>query len=269
MTTVLQIGNRAIAQGASPFGSIAASEIIPLLASYNIIPQLICESIIDQAIAPITCIKEETADALEQFYQHWDLTSEDKRQAWRERYGLTQEQFELMVTRKLRIEKFKQASWGHQLESYFLKRKKQLDKVIYSLIRTEQRATANELYFRIKEGEQSFAELALLYSIGPEAQTGGIIGPVELGSVAPNFAQLLYTSQVGVIQPPVPFGESWVIVRTEKLVPAQLDNFMRQRLLQENFEAWFKQQLTQLSPEEKIWMGVNAKPVQVQETNVA
>ncbi|OKH56204.1 peptidylprolyl isomerase [Scytonema sp. HK-05] len=259
MTTVLQIGNRAI----------AASEIIPLLASNNIIPQLICESIIDQAIAPITCTKEETADALEQFYQHWDLTSEDKRQAWRERYGLTQEQLELMATRKLRIEKFKQASWGHQLESYFLKRKRQLDKVIYSLIRTEQRGTANELYFRIKEGEQSFAELAAEYSTGPEAQTGGIIGPVEFGSVAPNFAQLLYTSQVGVIQPPVPFGESWMIVRTEKLVPAQLDNFMRQRLLQENFEVWFKQQLTQLSPEEKIWMGVNPKSAQIQEANVA
>jgi len=279
MTTVLQIGNRAIAPWAAPFGSIAASEIIPLLASYNIIPQLICESIIEQAIAqgaapfgsiaPITCTKEETAHALEQFYQHWDLTSEDKRQGWRQRYGLTQEQLELMATRKLRIEKFKQASWGHQLESYFLKRKRQLDKVIYSLIRTEQRGTANELYFRIKEGEQSFAELALLYSQGPEAQTGGIIGPVELGTVAPNFAQLLYTSQVGVIQPPVPFGESWVIVRTEKLVPAQLDNFMRQRLLQENFEVWFKQQLTQLSPEEKIWMGVNPKSAQIPEANVA
>jgi len=259
MTAVLQIGNRVL----------AASEIIPLLASYNIIPQLLCESIIDAAIAPITCTPEETARLLEQFYQHWNLTTEEKRQAWRSRYDLTQEQLELLATRKLRIEKFKQATWGHQLKSYFLKRKRQLDKVIYSLIRTEHRGTANELYFRIREGEQSFAELAREYSSGLEAQTGGIIGPVEFGTLAANFYQLLYTSQIGILQAPVPFGEWWIIVRVEKLIPAQLDDFMRQRLLQENFEAWFQQQLSQLSPEEKIWMGVKGKSAQVQEAGAA
>ncbi|MBD2773151.1 peptidylprolyl isomerase [Iningainema tapete] len=238
---------------------IATSEIIPTLTSYNMIPQLICESIINRAIASITCSEEETANALEQFYQNWDLTTQEKRLAWRQRYSLTQEQLEQLATRKLRIEKFKQVTWGNQLEFYFLKRKKQLDKVIYSLIRTEERGTANELYFRIKEGEQSLAELAQEYSIGIEADTNGILGPVELGNLPVNLAQLLYTSQVGIIQPPVPFGESWLIVRVEKLIPAQLDDFMRQRLLQENFEAWFQQQLSQLSPEEQIWMGVKRK----------
>lgn len=257
MITVLQIGNHAI----------TASEIIPLLASYNIIPQLICENIINEAIAPISCTQEETAYLVEQFYQRWDLMSEEKRQDWCLRYGLTQEQLEPMTTRKLRIEKFKQAAWGHQLEPYFLQRKKQLDKVIYSLIRTEHKGIANELYFRIKEGEQSFADVAREYSQGPEAQTGGILGPVELGTIAPNFAQLLYTSLVGVIQPPVRFGELWVIVRVDKLIPAQLDDFMRQRLLQEKFEAWFKQRLSQLSLEEKIWMGV--VPNATQAVNVA
>lgn len=259
MIKVLQVGDR----------TITDSDLIPLLASYNIMPQLICESIIDLAVKSVTCTEEETAYALEKFYQHWDLTSKEQRLAWRERYGLTQEQLELTATRKLRIEKFKQVSWGHQLEPYFLQRKRQLDKVIYSLIRTEHRGIANELYFRIKEGEQSFAELAREYSQGPEAQTGGILGPVELGTVAPNFAQLLYTSPVGVIQAPVRFGEGWAIVRVEKLIPAQLDDFTRQRLLQEKFEVWFKQQLGKLSPEEKIWMGVNPKPLQLQDASVA
>ncbi|MHC5730995.1 MAG: peptidylprolyl isomerase, partial [Nostoc sp.] len=59
------------------------------------------------------------------------------------------------------------------------------------------------------------------------------------------------------------------IVRVEKLITAQLDDFMRQRLLQENFETWFQQQLSQLSPEEKAWMGINTKPAQVQEAKAA
>ncbi|WP_445635126.1 peptidylprolyl isomerase [Nostoc sp. DSM 114161] len=249
MNNILEIGNL----------TLTTSEIIPLLASYNIIGQFLCESIIDTAIAPISCTKEEINDAGEQFYQYWDLTTSDRRQAWISRYDLTQEQFELLVTRKLRVEKFKQATWAHQLELYFLKRKSKLDKIIYSLIRTENQGTANELYFRIKEGEQTFAQLACEYSSGPEAQTGGIVGPVELGTVAPDLAQLFYTSELGVIQPPVLFGELWLIVRPERIISAHLNNFMRQRLLQENFEIWLKQQVDKLSTEEKRWMGINTK----------
>ncbi|MBD2678139.1 MULTISPECIES: peptidylprolyl isomerase [Nostoc] len=259
MNKTLQLGDR----------DLLPPEIIPFLASYNLIGQLLSQSIIESAIASITCTIEETSHALEQFCQYWDLNSEEKIQSWRLRYGLTQEQLELFATRKLRVEKFKQLTWGHQLESYFLKYKRRFDKVIYSLIRIENREIANEIFFRITEGEQSFSELAREYSQGPEAQTSGIIGPVELGSMTPNFAQLLCTSQVGVVQAPMPFGESWVIVRVEKFLTAQLDDFMRQRLLQENFETWFQQQLNQLSPEEKTWMGINTKPAQVQEVNAA
>lgn len=246
MTTVLQIGNR----------TLTAEEIIPLLASYRLIPQLLCESIIDQAIAPISCTLEEATRACQELYQQWGLTSERQRQAWRSHYGLSQEQLEQLATRRLRVEKFKQASWGHTLESYFLKRSRQLDQVIYSFLRTRYRGIANEFYFRIREGEQSFAELACEYSQGPEAHTGGLMGPVELGTLHPNLAELLCTSQVGEVQPPVGFGEWQVIVRVEKWILARLDDKIRQRLLQEKFEAWFQEQLHQLPYQDQIWMGV-------------
>ena len=91
---------------------------------------------------------------------------------------------------------------------------------------------------------------------GPEAATGGLMGQVELGTLHPILAQLLYTSQVGMVRPPVILGEWLVVVRLEKLIPAELNHFMRQRLLQEKFEAWFQQQLEQLSSQDRIWMGV-------------
>jgi hypothetical protein len=45
----------------------------------------------------------------------------------------------------------------------------------------------------------------------------------------------------------MPLGEWLLIVRLEKLMPAQLDESMRQRLLGELFEAWLQEQLSQLS----------------------
>ena len=246
MTKVLQLGDRAI----------ASEEIIPLLASYQMIPQLLGERIIDQAISQVHCTCEETDRACEEFYQHWGLTSEIQQQSWRSQYGLTKEHLELLATRKLRIEKFKQATWGHKLESYFLQRKRQLDQFIYSLIRVEKLGIANELYFRIREGEESFGDLARKYSQGTEAQTYGLMGPVELGNLPLNLASLLHTIPVGEVQPPVRFGEWLAIVRVEQVIPARLDELMRQRLLKENFTAWYQQQLSQLSPRDQIWMGI-------------
>lgn len=224
-----------------------SDEIIPLLASYKLMPQLLGESIIDQAILPIHCTPDETTQACQEFYQPWGLTSEEKQQEWRAHYGLSQEQVEQLATRDLRVGKFVETTWGNKLEAYFLKHKHKLDQVTYSLLRVPDIGMATELYFRIQEGEQSFAELSRQYSVGPEAQTGGILGPFEFGTLKPELAKVLYTVSVGEVQPPIEFGQVYALVRVEERIPARLDESMRQRLLQENFNTWFQAQLAQLN----------------------
>jgi parvulin-like peptidyl-prolyl isomerase len=235
MTTVLRVDDRAI----------TAEEIVPLLAGYQLLPQLLREIIIDRAIAPFSCTPEEIAIARQQFFEQNQLTDEAAQKTWAKQHGMTLAQLEALALRGLRIEKFKQATWSHKLESYFLSRKQQLDRVIYCLIRNQDPGVIQELYFRIQEGEQSFADLAREYSQGPEVQTGGLIGPVELSTPHPILAQLLRLSQPGQLCPPTRLGEWFVIVRLEKFIPAQLDASMRQRLLNECFNTWLSEQVNQ------------------------
>lgn len=122
-------------------------------------------------------------------------------------------------------------------------RKSQLDRIIYSLIRVTDGGMAQELYFRILEGEQTFAQLAQQYSEGSEAQTGGLIGPVELSVPHPALAQRLRVAQPGKVNPPVRLEQWWVILRLEKFIPAQLDEAMKQKLLNELFLTWLDQQV--------------------------
>lgn len=237
MTVVLTIGNR----------SIKAEEVLPMMAGYQMLPQFLQEILIDQAIASIECTPEEDAEAQQQFYTQQQITTDDARQAWLKRHGMTQQQLDTLATRDLRVEKYKRQTWGPKLESYFLSRKDRLDKVIYSLIRTQDIGIAQELYFRILEGEQSFAELARTYSQGPESQTDGLIGPVELSVPHPTLAQLLTLSQPGQLSPPTRVGEWIVLVRLERFIPAQLDESMRRRLLNECFNEWLQNQMEQLN----------------------
>lgn len=235
MTTVLKVGER----------TITAEEIIPLLAGYQLLQPLLRELIIDQAIGDISCTPEEKTQAIQQFLEQNQIPNEAAQLIWLKQNHMTPAQLEALAMRGLLIEKFKQATWGHKLESYFLGRKSQLDRAIYSLIRTQDPGIAQELYFRIQEGEQSFADLAREYSQGPEAQTGGLIGPVELSTPHPALAQILRLSQPGQLCPPTRLGEWFLIVRLEKFIPAQMDNPMRQRLLNECFTNWLGEQLNQ------------------------
>ncbi|MEM8777295.1 MAG: peptidylprolyl isomerase [Cyanobacteria bacterium P01_G01_bin.49] len=235
MSIVLKIGDQ----------NLSDQDLYPSLAQYRLLPQLAKEIVIDQAIATITCTSEETTQAKQQFFQKNQITDEEQLKAWLNHYGMTSQQLEWLTVRDLKIEKFKQLTWGEQLEPYFFKCKGKLDKVLYSLIRTKDAGVAQELYFRIQEEESTFPQLAKQYSQGSEAQTGGLIGPVELNVPHPKISHILSTSRPGQLSPPTPVGDWWIILRLEKYMSAQLDDPTRQRLINELFQGWLLTQFQQ------------------------
>jgi parvulin-like peptidyl-prolyl isomerase len=224
MNPVLQFGDRIL----------TAPEILQLMSKYQLVPPLLKEVVIDQAIAQVLCTPEEEKIACEQLAQQYQ---------GRQEQSISADQLNSIAIRQLKLEKFKEETWGKDLDSYFYQRKPQLDRVIYSLITTADIGIAQEIYFRIQEGEQSFAELARQYAQGPEAQTDGLVGPVELQSLHPMLVRVLSVSQPQQLSPPTQIGEWIVIVRLEKLLPAQLDRQTRQRLMNERFQSWLQAQI--------------------------
>ncbi|ERN42467.1 parvulin-like peptidyl-prolyl isomerase [Rubidibacter lacunae KORDI 51-2] len=224
---------------------VASDHLLPLLAGYQLLPQLARELLIDRAIASVECPPEEEQLARKQFFERNQLSDPQQIQLWLKRFGMTQNQLDRLAVRAQKIETFKQQTWGLKLESYFLKRKRELDQVVYSLIRIRDADLANELYFRIQDGEATFAEVAQEHSQGSEAQTGGLVGPVYLSTPHRALAQILASSQPGQLWPPQRIEEWYAIVRLEKLIPAQLDDAMRRRLLDELFRKWIEEQIQQ------------------------
>ncbi|MFQ4146041.1 peptidylprolyl isomerase [Chlorogloeopsis sp. ULAP02] len=235
MSPVLQVGDRIL----------TATEVLPLLAEYQLLPQLVKEIVINQAIAEIEFTSEETKLACQQFAQQNKLTSDAMLQLWLQQNNMSVKQFEALAVRQLKLEKFKQINWGKDLDTYFIQRKPLLDRVVYSLIRTTDLGIAQELYFRIKEGEQSFTQLAREYAQGPEKETDGLIGPVELQTLHPVLAKLLLASQPQQLLPPTQVGDWIIIIRLEKLLTAKLEPSMRQRLINERFNQWLQMQVSE------------------------
>lgn len=236
MNPVLQFGDR----------TLTASEVLQLLGKYQLVSPLLKELVIEEAIREIECTPEEEKQAYEKLAQQNQGKQEQE---------INQEKLNGAI-KQLKLEKFKQATWGKDIDAYFYQRKPQLDRVIYSLITTVDMGIAQEIYFRIQEGEQSFAQAAREYAQGMEAQTDGLVGPVELQSIHPMLARVLSVNQPQTVAQPTQIGEWIVIVRLEKLLPAQLDSQMRQRLVNERFQSWLQKQVGpqnwQIQPSENI-----------------
>ncbi len=223
--------------------TLKEAEILTLLAGYRLLPQLRREILISKTVAAKECTPSEIATARQQFYSQHQIKSEADLHAWLNHYGMTYEQLEALAIRELKIEKFKQATWGHRLESHFLTHKSEFSLITYSIIRTSSLEIAQELFFRIQAGEQTFAECAKEYSTSSEAPNGGLVGPVPLSQLHPTIAKMLTETQPGQLLPPINLGEWYFILRLEKFFQAQLDEAMRQQLLSSLFETWLTEQL--------------------------
>ncbi len=248
MGVVLEIGNKVY----------TAEDLAPLLAEYQMLPKLAQEIIIEQAISNIECSEEEQTLAYNQFCQQHQISTEEEIQVWLAKQGLNKEQLEKIILKRIKLDKYKEETWGNRVEAHFLKRKSQLDRVVYSLIRIERAELAQELYFRIQEGESTFRELAMEYSLGSEAQTGGLIGPIEMNAPHPKIAQVLATSKPGQLIPPTRVGEWIVIIRLENFLSAKLDPPTRQRMLDELFRQWLNSEI-----EQKVSFLPSQSPVQL------
>lgn len=226
--------------------AISGEEVVELLQRHRLLSQLQRELIIDAELEAIECTAEEIFSAYKAFYQQQQINSDQDRATWLEQNHFTLPQFEQLILRTVKLDRFKRETFGSKVDSYFLQRKSQLDRASYSLLRVKDFHLAQELFFRLEAKEATFSELVQQYSQGQEAQTGGLIGPHELSIPHPTLAQKIRSLKPGKLAHPFQVADWFVVVQLNQYFPAQLDEAMRRRLSEELYDRWIQYQLKQL-----------------------
>jgi parvulin-like peptidyl-prolyl isomerase len=245
MPAALQIGDT----------SISADRLPTLLQQYRLVPQLAREMILDQAIADYRVSENEQMEAIKRFYQQNQLNTDQDLEKWLQQQRLSREGLVALIERELRLQKFKTTKWENQVESHFCQRKAQIDQVVFSMIRVKEVDIAEEIYFRLLSQEATFSDLAPRYSNGIEAKTKGISGPVELGRLDATLAGTLVTAKPEEVLAPMNVSGWWVVIQLETLIPAEMDEPTRQRLIEELFTLWINEQVQKtmaLEPEPQL-----------------
>jgi len=214
------------------------TRIISSLGKYNLLPQLQREVMIDDAISSIQCSSEEIETAYQQIIKTKQMKSNEAFLTNCQQSETAKKQICESITRKLKITKFKQATWGQEIASYFISRKQNLDRVVYSEIVLENEGLATEIYFRLLGKEQSFTELAFEYQ---KPDIYRVYDQMKTCPLDSKMAQLLIKYQPGEILRPINCNNVYRVIRFEQILPAVLDESMHHQLLDELYEAWLNQ----------------------------
>jgi len=206
------------------------------LKDLNLMPIFLRRYFENIFIKDIKADKDEQIAFQQKFMKKEGIGNKDELAIWLKNNLITEKEISRQLYVNLRLEKFKKEKFGNKIEDVFLKRKKSLDRVTYSLLRVKNRSTISELYIRLSEEEETFADLASNYSEGVEQVFQGLIGPMEIGNANPVIVEKLLASSPGQLWPPFELDGWWIIIRLEKLIPASLNEMMRTRLINEMYE---------------------------------
>ena len=221
---------------------VLSKEAIVLLEKNQILSALIIRELTKICLSEIELNEKDKRIAKQLIINKEKITSEDNYKDWIEKHYFSEEELLNIFSEPPRIDRYVMEKYKHMAESRFLKRKDELDTVTYSLVRVKDRFLANELYLRLVEGESNFAEISKEFSLGPEKETRGILGPLPITQGHPALVNCLKNSKLGEINKPLNIEEVWLVTRVESIVHASLTSEMELQMAKEIFYEWLQEE---------------------------
>lgn len=229
------------------FGDIKLSpdQIMNALVCYQLLDSLLAQLWLDAEILPQIALSEG-----EMFTA---LTGQDRAQqpddfkGWlseqMQQRHISQSVLEWRVIRPLRIQKFKHFYFDPQLESEFLQRKAQFDRVEFSVIQTSNSQLAQELFFAIRDDGVEFSTIAQSLLSHQSENCPWRVGPVPLTEVPGLVAEAFCRGNEGKVYEPFLIGTQFWVVKLERYYSAQLTNAVRSQLRDLLFHEWLTAQM--------------------------
>jgi parvulin-like peptidyl-prolyl isomerase len=221
------------------------SDVIELLQRQNLLRILVKRMIIDHCIQNKKLPKESISQAVERFYREQKIEKNNLKN-YLAYQGLNESDLHHHICLPIKIEDFSLGEFGNKAEAYFLKRKEELDKYIYSILRVKEADLAFELYLRIESGEFDFSTLAQQYSCGQEKFCGGVIGPRNLSKTHPILRNLIKGASPGVLHEPIQVEKWWIVTRLEERRLARFDPLMKKHMNSELFNLYIEEKATKI-----------------------
>ena len=166
---------------------------------------------------------------------------------------LTYQELIDQITHPLKKNVYMISEYGHLAENLYLRRKDDLDKIIFSQICVKDRNSAYDIYLKLESRESSFGEIKELFKNNKEFIFHEKVGPINTSSLEPEMKELLVQQTEGDLQEPILIDDFWVILRLDKKIDTVFDDQMKLLMVTELFEDWIQNEIQDMVKKLQNW----------------
>ena len=143
-------------------------DLFKKLSRYGLLKEYLKSTILESKIKNVELNKEEILYAKENYMKFFALKDEKSLENHRISNFMSNENLLYKITLFSKVQKYCEVHYSESIKKLFYNKKESIDSVTYSLIRVKEYGLSKELYYRIKDDNDDFNQIAKEYSIGLE-----------------------------------------------------------------------------------------------------
>ena len=225
--------------------TIPAETLVGLIRRQGQIPNLVRELVLDQALASVAISETEEAELLNAFRAERQLEGDEAFVAFLQASHLNEALLRQMVTRPEKVVRYREERWGPRANSLYLQHKERYDLVTYRRLQCSNADVMQEVFFRLKDREESWESLAQQFAGGDPTATG-LVGPVPVGNIEEAVLTTLRQQGPGRVCRPISLGDQVVIAELVAFQPSEFNDELRTRILREEFDSWLQEECSKM-----------------------
>lgn len=212
----------------------------------EIVEDIVTRKVVENAIteAGIKVEDEELQEAADKYRFMYQLESVEDTEKWLKKNHLSLDDFEKLIYNELLNTKLVVHLFKDKIEPYFYENQINYTGVIMYEVILDDEDLAMELFYAVKEGEMSFYDVAHKYIQDKElARKGGYQGIMRRKDLKPEISAAVFNANPPQVIKPIVTSKGVHLILVEKLIKAELDNFIRTKICSDLFNEWLKEKI--------------------------
>jgi len=224
---------------------LSSHELVQLIRRHGVLPLLIKNWILENTLARTVIEKEIQQNLLKEYRNSNGLISDEAYSDHLQKRHLDEPLLLKNLIRPHQVVQYREERWGPFAQSLYLQHKERFDLVTYHRLEASNPDVMQEIYFRLKDGEESWEGLARQFPGAPTEATA-LQGPIPVAEVEAPVLATLRQSEPGHVARPVQVGSQVIVVALEQFQPSTFDDEVRTALLRQAFDDWISQEYSKM-----------------------
>ena len=206
----------------------------------------------DRNLGQVKLAEGREDELIREFRLQQKLESDEAFSDFLQKSHITEPLLKQTLSRPHRVVQFREERWGPRANSLYLKHKDRYDRISYRRLQTSNADVMQEIFFRLKDKEDSWEALARQFP-GAPANADARQKAIPATQIEAPLLAAMRKAGPGVVIRPLRLNANTVVVaELERIEASRFDDELRAAILREEFDSWLQEECIRMLNKLKV-----------------